>query len=119
MIRRTDGPNIAYGICRPRIERSRESARWPLDPAEFTIYGNHMSESTKTTVYLSDADYRRLKQLARQQGVPAAKLVREAVAEYVRKRARRLLPRSIGMGRSTLGDVSERAEEYLKGMGED
>ena len=75
--------------------------------------------SEKTTVYLTDSDYRRLKQLARQQGVPAAKLVREAVAEYVRKRARRLRPRSIGAFRSGLGDVAERAEEYLEGMGED
>ncbi|MBI4420731.1 MAG: ribbon-helix-helix domain-containing protein [Gemmatimonadetes bacterium] len=78
-----------------------------------------MSEPTKTTVYLTDSDYRRLKQLARRQGVPAAKLVREAVAEYVRKRTRRLRPRSIGGFRSGLGDVAERAEEYLEGMGED
>jgi len=95
---------------------------WPevdLDGGRITIYGNHMSEPTKTTVYLSDADYRRLKQLARRQGVPAAKLVREAVAEYVRKRTRPVRPRSIGMGRSGLGDIGERAEEYLKGMGED
>jgi predicted transcriptional regulator len=77
-----------------------------------------MTEPTKTTVYLSDADYRRLKQLARRQGVPAAKLVREAVAEYVRKRTRRLRPRSIGMGHSGRGDISERAEEFLQGMGE-
>jgi hypothetical protein len=50
--------------------------------------------------------------------VPAAKLVREAVAEYVRKRTRRLRPRSIGMGHSGRGDISERAEEFLQGMGE-
>ena len=78
-----------------------------------------MSEPTKTTVYLTLSDYRQLKQLARRQGVPAAKLVREAMAEYVRKRARRRLPRSIGMGRSGLRDVADRAEEYLKGMGEE
>ena len=90
-----------------------------LDGACFTIYGNHMSEPTKTTVYLIHADYRRLKQLARRQGVPAAKLVREAVAEYVRRRTRRLRPRSIGAFRSGIADIGERAEEYLKGMGED
>lgn len=77
-----------------------------------------MSEPTKTTVYLTDADYRRLKQLARRQGVPAAKLVREAVAEYVRRRTRRLRPRSIGAGRSGRSDIGERAEEFLQGMGE-
>jgi len=89
-----------------------------VDAGPSTIYGYHMTEPTKTTVYLSDADYRRLKQLARRQGVPAAKLVREAVAEYVRKRTRRLRPRSIGMGHSGRGDISERAEEFLQGMGE-
>lgn len=83
------------------------------------IYGNHMSEPTKTTVYLTDSDYRRLKQLARRQGVPAAELVREAVAEYVRRRTRRLRPRSIGAFRSGIGNVGERAEEFLEGMGED
>jgi hypothetical protein len=78
-----------------------------------------MSEQTKTTVYLTGADYRRLKQLAKHRGVPAAKLVREAVAEYVSRRSRRLRPRSIGAFKSGLGDVAERAEEYLEGMGED
>ncbi len=76
-----------------------------------------MSEPTKTTVYLTDTDYRRLKQLARRRGVPAAKLVREAVAEYVRRRTRRRLPRSLGAFRSGRGDLSERAEELLEGMG--
>lgn len=78
-----------------------------------------MPEPTKTTVYLSDADYRRLKQLARRQGVPAAKLVREAVAEYVRRHARRLRPRSIGAFRSGIPDLGSRAEEFLEGMGEE
>lgn len=89
-----------------------------LTARQITIYGNHMSDPTKTTVYLTAGDYRRLKQLAHRQGVPAAKLVREAVAEYVRKRTRRLRPRSIGMGHSGRGDIGERAEEFLKGMGE-
>src|SRR5688572_4679152 len=39
-----------------------------LDMTLFTTYGNHMSESFKTTVYLDAADYRRLKALARAQG---------------------------------------------------
>ncbi len=83
------------------------------------IYGNHMSDPTKTTVYLTDTDYRRLKQLARQRGVPAAKLVREAVAEYVRRRTRRLRPRSVGAFRSGIKDFGARAEELLDGMGEE
>jgi len=72
---------------------------------------------TKTTVYLSAGDYRRLKALARARRRTTAALVREAVAEYARRHAARPRPRSIGAGRSGRGDVSERAEELLRGMG--
>ena len=42
-----------------------------------------MATSTqKTTVYLDEADYRRLKAIARTRGVAPAQLVREAVARY-------------------------------------
>lgn len=78
-----------------------------------------MSDVTKTTVYLPVAEYRRLKQVARKQKRPAAELVREAVAEYVRRRTRRLRPRSIGAFRSGIRDLGERAEELLEGLGED
>jgi predicted transcriptional regulator len=73
----------------------------------------------KTTVYLNDDDYRRLQQLARSQGRPAAELVREAVAEYARKHAPARRARSIGAGRSGRGDLSERAEDLLEGLGRD
>ena len=77
-----------------------------------------MSEVTKTTVYLPEAEYRRLKALARAQDRPAAELLREAVAEYNARRAPRpRLPRSLGAGRSRRGDISERAEQLLAGMG--
>ncbi|HEX9187098.1 MAG TPA: CopG family transcriptional regulator [Vicinamibacteria bacterium] len=76
-----------------------------------------MSELTKTTLYLPEADYARLKALARREGRPAAELVREAVAEYTVRRGARRLPRSLGAGRSGRGDVSEKAELLLKGMG--
>ena len=76
-----------------------------------------MSELTKTTLYLPAADYRRLKALALREGRPTAELVREAVVEYARRRAGARLPRSLGAGRSGRGDVSERAEELLGGMG--
>ena len=82
-----------------------------------TIYGCHMSSYTKTTVYVTAADYRRLKTLARQQGRPTAELVRDAVAEYARRHRRKTLPRSLGCARSGRGDLSERAEELLRGMG--
>jgi hypothetical protein len=76
-----------------------------------------MSGLTKTTLYLPEADYRRLKALARREGRAAAELVREAVAEYAARRGGVRLPRSIGAGRSGRGDLSERAESLLEGMG--
>ena len=76
-----------------------------------------MSSLTKTTLYLPEGDYRRLKALALREGRPAAELVREAVAEYARRRGGARLPRSLGTGRSGRGDISERAEELLEGMG--
>ncbi|HEX9635914.1 MAG TPA: ribbon-helix-helix protein, CopG family [Acidobacteriota bacterium] len=71
----------------------------------------------KTTVYLLDADYRRIKALAREQNRKAAELVREAVGEYVRRHRPLSKPKSLGVGRSRRGDLSERAEELLQGMG--
>jgi len=76
-----------------------------------------MASVTKTTVYLDAADYRRLKALARAEGRTAAELVREAVAEYAVRRAGRKRPRSLSAARSGRGDLSERAEALLAGMG--
>ena len=78
-----------------------------------------MSESFKTTVYLDAADYRRLKALARSQGRTTAELVREAVAVYARAQPLSARPASIAIGRSGRGDLAERAEELLDGMGHD
>lgn len=79
------------------------------------IYGYHMS--SKTTIYLDEADYRRIKALARAQGRAAAELIREAVAEYAGRHVAPRMPRSVGIGHSGRGDISERAEELLAGMG--
>lgn len=76
-----------------------------------------MSESFKTTVYLGASDYRRLQSLARRQGRPTAHLVREAVTEYAARHAGRRRPRSLGAGRSGRGDVAERADQLLRGLG--
>lgn len=76
-----------------------------------------MSAVTKTTVYLPEADYRRLKSLARRHDRPTAELVREAIAEYARRHGGRRRPRSLGAGRSGRGDLSERAGELLAGIG--
>lgn len=79
-----------------------------------TIYGNHMQ---KTTVYLDAADYRALKRIAARTRRPPAELVREAVAEYAARYAGRRMPKSIGAFSSGRHDLSERAEDLLKGMG--
>ena len=78
-----------------------------------------MPDSTKTTVYLDAADYRRLKALAKAQGRTAAVLVREAVALYARTQTPAVRPTSIAAGRSGRVDLSERAEKLLEGMGRD
>ncbi|MCX8073536.1 MAG: ribbon-helix-helix protein, CopG family [Candidatus Binatia bacterium] len=75
-----------------------------------------MKTPHKTTVYLDRADYERLKALARKQGRKPAELVREAVAWYAREHGARL-PASLGKGHSGKGDLSERAEELLEGLG--
>lgn len=76
-----------------------------------------MTDNAKTTVYLDEADYRRLKALARVDGRPSAALVREAVAQYVAKRANGVRPSSIGSARSGRSDISERVDELLTGFG--
>jgi predicted transcriptional regulator len=75
--------------------------------------------SVKTTVYLDADAYRRLKAAARSQGRTAAELVREAVTEYVVRRTTQARPSSLAAGRSGRGDLSERAEELLAGLGDE
>lgn len=71
----------------------------------------------KTTVYLQPADYRALKRIGVRTGRPPAELVREAVAEYAARHQPRRRPKSIGAFASGRRDLSERAEQLLKGMG--
>ena len=73
----------------------------------------------KTTVYLDEETYRRLKHLAREQGRAPATMVREAVAEYTVRHARRRKPRSIGAFKSGRRDLGSRAEALLAGLGKD
>jgi len=72
----------------------------------------------KTTLYLDGEDYRKLKRIAASRGQAPAALVREAVAEYVARHSSVTVPKSVGAGASGRGDLAERAEEYLAGMGE-
>jgi len=71
----------------------------------------------KTTVYLDPADYRALKRIAAKTRRQPAALVREAVAEYAARYGKRRTAKSIGAFSSKRGNLSERAEELLKGMG--
>jgi len=73
--------------------------------------------TTRTTVYLLADDYRRLKALARATNRTTAELVREAVAQYARRHAPARGARSVGAGHSGRGDVAERAEQLLRGLG--
>lgn len=76
-----------------------------------------MSAVLKTTVYLDEADYERLKGIARREERTTAELIREAVAQYAVGKVRKTKPRSLGAGRSKLRNLSERAEDLLAGFG--
>jgi hypothetical protein len=76
-----------------------------------------MAGALKTTVYLDADDYARLKEIAHAEGRAPAELVREAVAEYSQRKRPYKRPECIGAGHSGRGDVSERAEKLLSGMG--
>jgi len=74
----------------------------------------------KTTVYLDEVTYRRLKRLAKTRRRAPAAMVREAIAEYTARHApKRRLPRSLGAFKSGLPDLGLRADDRLKGFGED
>ena len=73
----------------------------------------------KTTLYMDEEAYRRLKQLARARRRPPAEMVREAVVEYTARHAPRQKPRSVGAFKSGRRDLGQRAEALLTGLGED
>lgn len=77
----------------------------------------HMPPVLKTTVYLEEADYDRLKAIARSEGRTPAELIREAVADYGARKEKKTKPRSIGAGKSGRKRLSEKAEELLEGFG--
>jgi hypothetical protein len=71
----------------------------------------------KTTIYLDDAEYRRLKRVAERERTSAAELIRAAVSAFLRDAPGEGRPRSFGLGRSGTGDLSDRAEELLDDFG--
>jgi hypothetical protein len=83
------------------------------------IYGNlvSMSRRFKTTIYLDSLQYRRLKEIGEQQGATAAEQIREAIDQYLTRHSDRREPRSLASGSSGRGDLSENAEELLRGFG--
>jgi predicted DNA-binding protein len=68
-------------------------------------------------VHLDPVDHRRLEALAAADGRSTAELIREAVAEYVRRRGEPRLAVSVGSGRSGRRDMAERSEELFDGFG--
>ena len=101
------------------MARTGRSRRLPvrerrLDARAGAIYGNHM---LKTTVYMDEGTYRRLKQLARARRRPPAEMIREAVAEYTVRHTPRRKPRSVGAFKSGRRDLGQRAEDLLEGFG--
>jgi predicted transcriptional regulator len=73
----------------------------------------------RTTIYLDDHTRERLQRLAEASGRTQAAVIREAIAVYSSTRGGPRVPRSVGMGASAAGDLSERAEELLEGFGRD
>jgi len=73
----------------------------------------------KTTIYLDDAEYRRLKRRAERDGTSAAELIRVALSDFLSSESSEDRPRSFGLGRSGTSDLSERAEELLDDFGRD
>lgn len=73
----------------------------------------------KTSVYLTEAERRRLAELARLDGIPQAQVIREAITAYKGRhtvdREFRLQAIAEGPGGS-IADIPE--EELLKGFGE-
>ncbi len=67
----------------------------------------------KTTVYLETDTALQLKQLATSEGRPQAELIRDALADYTRRKKRPAIP---GLGEFDSGQttVSERAEDILR-----
>jgi predicted transcriptional regulator len=68
---------------------------------------------TKTTVYLDPDLAVTLRQLATSEGRAQAELIREALAEYARRRKRPAIP-GIGEFDSGHTDTSQKAEQILR-----
>lgn len=68
----------------------------------------------KTTLYLEDDLRERIARVAKESGRSQAEIIRDALRTFLIRRKR---PRSIGLGQDG-PDLSDRAEDLLKGFGE-
>ena len=72
----------------------------------------------KTTIYLDDTEYRRLKRLAERERMSAAEMIRAAVSAYVGERDPGALPEWVGMLDAGPSLAESDEEELLEGFGE-
>jgi predicted transcriptional regulator len=70
------------------------------------------SSAQPTAVYLPDEIEHSLQQLVQQTGKPKAELIQEAIEAYLENQ-KYPSPRSIGIGASDRGDLSERVDDLL------
>lgn len=121
-LERTISEIVNEAIRRDLVEDAEDLAAFddraaePVLPLDEVIRG-WMASGILGQIDLTD--YRRLEALARAEGRGAAELVRDAVKEYAKRMSSASRPTSLGAGHSGRGDLSERAEELLGGMGRD
>lgn len=77
-----------------------------------------MSSKVKTTIYLEDAEYRRLKRIAERERTSAAELIRAAVSDFLARHQPAGLPEWVGMLEADPTLASTEEEELLDGLGE-
>lgn len=68
----------------------------------------------RTTIVADERLLLELKHQAKREGRPFSELVREALAEYLRRGKRKKTLSFVGAGRSGRRDVSEKSEEILE-----
>ncbi len=65
-----------------------------------------------TTIYLPEETEAHLQQLALEIGRSPTEIIQEAVSNYLSLQKRKL-PKSVGMGASSMPDLAKRSEELL------
>ena len=76
-------------------------------------------DKERTSILLEKDIMLKLKNMAKFSNKSTSFLIREAVTEYVAKKAPRKEIGIIGIGSSGGSDIANNEDEYLKGLGED